>query len=370
MVSACYILSYYAPNYVRTRTLVKALQEIKNVKLYQARNSTKGFPRYFQTLSKLLFIRVFHNPNFYILGFRGYELFWAVRLMTLGKTLILDQMMSPYDSLVNERKIIRNQVPRWVVYFYEKSILYSSDLILTDTEAHKKFFQESFNVPSSKILTIPVGTDEELFHIGGPIHPLDKGSPFEVLFYGSFLPLHGIDIILKAASILRDSPIHFTLIGGQNAELSSFHQMVKEFDLNNVTHINWVEFEALPQQIARASIGLGGPFGNTGQARRVVTGKTLQFLAMAKAVIVGEIEDDGGFEDKVNCLVIPQGDEKALAEAISWAFDHQAELIQMGRQGHDLYQSRYSIKQISGKLREVFVGDVLPYDTGIGTSND
>jgi glycosyltransferase involved in cell wall biosynthesis len=151
-------------------------------------------------------------------------------------------------------------------------------------------------------------------------------------------------------------PIHFTLIGGNRLDLSGFHRMIEQLELKNVTHIDWVEFEELPRYIVQADIGLGGPFGNTGQAGRVITGKTFQFLAMAKPVIVG-ISDgkDDGFENKVNCLLVPQGNEKDLAEAILWAFEHGENLNQIGQLGYELYQSRYSIKQISGILRRVVI---------------
>ena len=130
--------------------------------------------------------------------------------------------------------------------------------------------------------------------------------------------------------------------------------MLEQFELKNVTHMDWVEFEELPRYIARADIGLGGPFGNTGQAGRVITGKTFQFLAMAKLVIVGKYNGkDAGFEDKVNCLLVPQGDAMGLAEAILWAFEHVEILDQIGQLGYDLYQSRYSIKQISEQLKRV-----------------
>ena len=360
MISVCYVLSYYSPDYVRTRTIVKALMGTPNVKLFQARNSHKGFFRYFQTLAKLLFIRLFYNPKIYILGFRGYEFYWVVRLMTLGKVLIFDHMMSPYDSLVNEQKKIKNHLIVKCILLFEKSILHNCDLVLTDTEVHKKYFQSTFNVPGSKILTIPVGADEELFYPDSSLPSIEKKTFFEVLFYGSFLPLHGVDIILKAVVLLRDYPIHFTFIGGNTKRRVNFQQMINEYGLKNVTHIDWVEFEDLPQMISQSDIGLGGPFGNTGQGRRVITTKTLQFLAMAKPVIIGKIEDDGGFEDKINSLVVPQGDEKVIADAILWAFQHQSELFQIGCRGRDLYQAKYSVKQISEKLNNIFLGEFLP----------
>jgi len=354
-VSVCYVLSYYSPRYIRTETLIKALQAIEGVQLYQARNSSKGIFRYVETFWKLIIIRVFFNPQYYILGFRGYEIFWVVRLITLGKILIYDHMMSPYDSLVNEHVTIRKGgILGRAIYLYERTILLASDLILTDTDLHRQYFHEVFNTPLQKIEAVPVGADEDVFRLDVSVNTTTGSNPFEVLYYGSFLPLHGMDVILRAAALLHDKPINFTLIGGNRLDLSEFHHMMEHLELKNVTHTDWVEFEELPSHIARAQLGLGGPFGTTGQAGRVITGKTFQFLAMAKPVIVGQYDGhDNGFEHKTNCLLVSRGDEKALADAILWAFEHEEELNRIGQLGYELYWARYSIEQIAGKLKRI-----------------
>jgi glycosyltransferase involved in cell wall biosynthesis len=319
----------------------------------------KGVWRYCQTLAKLAAIRIFKNPDVYILGFRGYEIFWLVRLITLGKPLVFDHMMSPYDSLLNERAAIRKGgfLAR-LVYLYERSILRRSAMILTDTAAHKALFQDLFNLPAESILAVPVGADEQLFRTAKPARTRDATAAFEVLFYGSFLPLHGVDIILGAASLLREVPIHFTLIGGYEANLPDIYRLIERLNLHNVTHTGWVDLAGLPQRIDQADVGLGGPFGNTGQARRVVTAKTFQFLAMRKPVIVGETEEDYGFRDKVNCLLVAQGDSPALAAAIQWAYDHPRQMEQIGQRGYDLFRSRYSISQISCILERSLFSEV------------
>jgi glycosyltransferase involved in cell wall biosynthesis len=353
--SVCYILSYRQPDYIRTRTLLSALQKIKPLALFQAINTSRGLWRYVQTLGKLIAIRFSKNPDTYILGFRGYELFWPVRLLTLGKRLIFDALMSPYDSLINERKSIKKgSLLDTLVYHYEKAILHNAEIILTDTAFHKTFFQELFALDPQKVVDIPVGADEQLFRAGAYPIKVEQSAPFEVLFYGSFLPLHGVDIILEAISQLQHLPIHFTLIGGDVT--NQYYQMIRQAGLKNITSIKWVEFEQLPRLIASADLGLGGPFGDTGQAHRVITGKALQFLAMAKPVIIGGISPEYGFEDQVNCLMPPQGDGQALAAAILWAFEHRSQLGQIGLKGFQLYQERYSIAQISEKMREVIFG--------------
>ena len=48
--SVCYILSYYSPNYARTATLIGALSDCKEIKLFQARNKSTGIARYIENV--------------------------------------------------------------------------------------------------------------------------------------------------------------------------------------------------------------------------------------------------------------------------------------------------------------------------------
>ena len=80
------------------------MQAADGVVLYQARNTARGFRRYFQTLAALIAVRLKFNPDVYLLGFRGHEFYWPLRHLVGEKPIILDALMSPYASLSNERK--------------------------------------------------------------------------------------------------------------------------------------------------------------------------------------------------------------------------------------------------------------------------
>ncbi|MEZ4646187.1 MAG: hypothetical protein R3E31_26280 [Chloroflexota bacterium] len=90
-IRVCYILSYYFPAYVRSQTIIDGLRKIPEVEVYTAVNTTTNFWRYAQTCINLLKIRIQHQPDQYILGFRGYELYWLIRLLTIGRPLIFDR---------------------------------------------------------------------------------------------------------------------------------------------------------------------------------------------------------------------------------------------------------------------------------------
>lgn len=351
----CYALSYYCPDYVRTRVLLNALEKADGLRLYRAVNSSRGFLRYLQTLSKLMLLRMRYHPDVYVLGFRGYEMFWPVRVITRGKPLVLDHMMSPYDSLRYEKRRIRSgSLIEKLLFWYEKSMLERADLILSDTSLSKTYLSETFQVDPSKIHIVPISTDETVFSKPSMKEDRPHGkASFEILFYGSFLPLHGIDVILNAASLVRDAPVRFSLIGGKRGNLRAFHTMVNSLGLKNVQHQQWVAFEDLPRLISRADLCLGGPFGGTGQARRVITGKTFQFLAMARATVIGLIDADYGFADKCNCLLVPQRDPEALAAAIIWGLYHRGELEEIGQEGWNLYQRQFSSDSIVRRLETV-----------------
>jgi glycosyltransferase involved in cell wall biosynthesis len=82
----------------------------------------------------------------------------------------------------------------------------------------------------------------------------------------------------------------------------------------------------------------------------VITGKASQCIALGKATVIGRIEEDDGFIDRVNCLLVEQADPKALAEAIRWAYMNRETLADIGARGRLLYNSRLSIHTISERL--------------------
>lgn len=360
----CYFLSYYFPEYIRTKTLMDALGSLDFIRLIKIINHSKGIIRYLESVYKLIKIKKTIDPDVYCIGFRGHELYWVIRMIVGKKTIIFDQMMSPYDSLLNERKMIKKgSLLEKIIYLYEKSILNNADMVLTDTIAHQQYFSKLFHINGKKIIPIPVSADEHLFNsnnIPKEIQiPINKDF-FKVFFYGSFLPLHGIDIILKAASrLVQYKKIVFILIGGKGTSLNIFNSMINDLKLPNVYHKTWVDYHQLPLWIADADICLGGPFGNTGQSQRIITGKTFQFLCMKKPTVIGKVPFETEFEDKKNCLIVNQGNPDELANAILWAYQHPTDIQHIGLKGYELYNHKFSHRYVKKNIQEVLESHVL-----------
>ena len=351
MIKVCYVLAYRAPHYVRTEAILQALQNIPEIELFVARNSNKCLFRYIESLVKLLKIRFKENPDIYVIGFRGHEIYWFIRVLANKKKIIFDEMMSPWDAFAGEKNnYSRSNFISKSLYLIEKKILHNADVVLTDTEVHVEFLTSLFELEKEKMIAIPVGTDEHLFSVSVNRKTEKQFSKFLVFFYATFLPLHGVDYVLEAASLLQDINVSFLIIGGRGRTkaLRKFTKKLNEYNLPNLNHKEWVEPEQLPKLIANSDLCLGGPFGGTPQARRVVTGKTYQFMCMGRPTVIGEIENlTPLFKDKENCLIVQQKNPTALADKVRWAFENPTPLKSIGENAKRLYWKEFSSQRIS-----------------------
>jgi glycosyltransferase involved in cell wall biosynthesis len=187
-----------------------------------------------------------------------------------------------------------------------------ADLVLADTDAHAAFFRREFGLPAGKVRTLRLGFEDDLFP---EAPPRALSGRFEVLFYGSFLPLHGVGTILSAAALLSGKGFRFTIVGdGQTRD---------EAD-RLATSIPSAEIE-MPGQVPvgrlrdliRDSDAVLGIFGTTAKARMVVPNKVYQGLASGRPLVTADTPAIREiFAPGTDLLTVPAGDHRALAEAL------------------------------------------------------
>ncbi len=357
------ITCYFDPDYVRARTIRAGLKADKRLKLMVIKNQHTGLLRYPEIVWKLLRLRFKDKPDVWLLTFRGQEILPLVLLLAWGKPVIFDEFIVPLAYATGEQHArsfavsVKHMLARLSKPFY-KWWLRQCHFILADTTAHAELSARLSQVNFRHYRVLPVGTDESVFK---PT-TLDKTQitvlPFRVFYYGNMLPLHGLPIVLEAIEQLKDrEDIEFLIVGGKR----SVERKVKAAQAGgaHLTYQAWIPFEQLPKTIYEAAVCLGGPFGNSPQAQRVITGKTYQFLACEAPLIVGASEATSEFfTDKQNALVVSQANAAALAKAIVWAAEHRSELVDIGRAGRRLYDREFSSSVIAAKLAAMV--DELP----------
>lgn len=218
--------------------------------------------------------------------------------------LLNDFFISNYDTYVNDRKKISKYNPRaWWKYLQDWINFRCSHYLLSDTYEHFKYWETLFGTFQGKLMVLPVLADQSVYY------PLDDDEVLtekkKILFYGSFIPLHGIDVILDAFKILEDEGLPFEAKVIGNGQIYS--AMKEKFDRLGLKQVE-MEGALLPEtELAneiRASDIVLGIFGESKKAQSVVPNKVYQSLACKKATITMEskaIEEFFGTSEIVSC---------------------------------------------------------------------
>ena len=146
MKKVCLITCYKQPDYIRAKTLRKAIGDIKDVELIVVKNKHTGLWRYIEVVGKLIAVRLTKHPDIYFLTFRGYEMLPITRLLTLGKPLIFDEFINLMEWVIDEHhKIKQKSLLAKFLYGNYRFWLKKVQLITTDTMSHAKYSANIFD---------------------------------------------------------------------------------------------------------------------------------------------------------------------------------------------------------------------------------
>jgi glycosyltransferase involved in cell wall biosynthesis len=182
-----------------------------------------------------------------------------------------------------------------------------------DTNEHIKYFSELFNTDEKKFIRIFVGSDDDVLFPKNNCATLNK--KFVIHFHGYFIPLQGIEYIIKAAHLLRKEDIFFNLIGNGQTYAKA-KALSEKLDIKKIEFIDSLPYEKLRDQMSQADICLG-IFGNTDKARRVIPNKAYEALAVGRPLITGDSSAIRElFTDRTNVLLSKMANENDLASKI------------------------------------------------------
>jgi len=235
--------------------------------------------------------------------------------------------------MVHDRKQVFVWSARALYYWLLDWVsMHVADIVLFDTHAHCAYARQTFCIPMSKTRRIWVGANADIFF------PRSRGESheiFTVLFFGTYIPLQGIEYIIDAARELRDEPIRFVIIGdGQERENIRIH--AEKFCVENVLFIQKIPQEKLPWEIARADICLG-IFGNTNKTGRVIPNKVYECLAMKKPVITADTSAARELLGSEDVLFVPVADGISLAEGILRLKNDSKKMDMLAQNGYNRY---------------------------------
>ncbi|KKQ53253.1 MAG: Group 1 glycosyl transferase [Microgenomates group bacterium GW2011_GWC1_38_12] len=349
MKTICFF-GIYDRNYSRNRILMVGFKK-NNWQVIECLVDPKkyhGWKKYWQLLNERKLLNI--EPDLVLVAYPGQTMVWLARLLFLRKLLVFDAFTSLYDSNVFDRRLYGQWSWRGGRDFLlDWHSLFLADRVLVDTHRNAKYFQKTFRIKAKKFIRVFVGTT-----IGSEFLTEEKRKKddniFLVHFHGHYIPLQGIEYIVKAAKILeKEKDIKFRIIG-HGQEFGKISQLVERLKSVNIEFSLEVSFVALKQMILESDLVLG-IFGITPKAERVIPNKVFEGLALGKAVLtadtpaIRELLIDGE-----NVLLCQAGNPKDLAQKIIFLHENPRLAEKIATNGQNLIVREINPQKLVKKL--------------------
>ena len=273
---------------------------------------------------------------------------WAIQRV-LGRRVVCDYLVGLKDTQIDRSSIPISPLKRKIFVWLENIIL-TKLITLTDTTEHIAYFSQIHAIQPYAMYALPVGT-RQVFLDSPPPPTETPNRPLIVQYLGSYIPFHGVEIILHAAAALEnEAEIQFELIGSGQT-LQEMRELAEQLKLQNTSFVaQYVKPPALFQHLKRASIFLG-VFGSSPKTSYVVSTKIFELMGLKRPLITADSASiRSHFQPGAHLLTVPPGDPLALADAIRELAASPELRKRLAEQAHAHLQRNYTPEKIGEKL--------------------
>jgi glycosyltransferase involved in cell wall biosynthesis len=286
-----------------------------------------------------------------IVGYPGQFDVYLARLLSWlrGKPLVWDVFMSIYLIALERGLDQRSSFTINWIRRIEGWGLRLPNRLIHDTEPYVQWLCETHDLEPDRFRLVPTGADDRIFQPAE--QPRAADGQFQVIYYGTFIPNHGVRYIIEAARFLTDeADIRFDLVG-DGPDRHKAESLVQEYGLSNVHFVGWLEPKDLIQQASQADLCLGA-FGTTPQSIMTVQNKLYEGLAMARPVVSGESDAvRQALKAGQEIYLCQRADGGSLAEAILELYRNPELRERLSSKGHRVFLEKYSLAQIGARYR-------------------
>ena len=254
------------------------------------------------------------GQDFYFVSYMGHFLVILMRLFT-KKPIVFDFYLSIYDMMCNDRKVYSpDSFLGKLTYWIEKRSLEKADYVIVDTNKLIESLSNMYGVSPDKFVRVPLTINEENV-VKKEVERYKE--EFTVLYVGSYIPLHGTEVIIEAARILQEQNEElFFLMIGQGPDHAKCKALAEKYHLKNIEFKGFMTLEELNYYYNAADINLG-LFSTGERANSVVLNKTNDSFRVGKPHLT--LETDAmkeAFSDNEDIFYTKDNSPETLAKRI------------------------------------------------------
>jgi glycosyltransferase involved in cell wall biosynthesis len=285
-----------------------------------------------------------HRPDALFVPYPAHPIVPEVRRVFAGP-LIADLFLSAHETLVEDRRRFRpGSLAARALRRLDRRACAAADLVLLDTPQHAAHVARLCDLAEARFGWVPIA-DPRAPDGATPYAPPRAGEPLEVLFFGTGVPLHGLEHLL--AAVARAPHVRLTLIGGSAADRARARALPQGCVRIGAEFVADAELRA---ELRRAHL-VAGIFSAGAKAARVVPFKVVHALAEGRPVLTADTPAVRALlQPGRDCMVCAPGDPSALACALTLAHGDAARLADIARCGRAAYEHGFSIASVGARL--------------------
>lgn len=266
----------------------------------------------------------------------------------LKKPLFFDPTIILWTTFTENIKVFnkRSFMSR-LLKLIETGIYKFPDIIFAETEYARHFFHENFRVPLEKLRVLYVGADDSIYKYS---KKEKNNQDFNIIYYGLFIHIHGVDVIAEGAKILQDNKDIKFLFVGKGLLYEETKSFAEKNNLKNMLFFPHITENNALSLLQTADVFLGF-LQDAPIVRRTIPNKVFQGLALGKAVITADTPSARSlFAHKENIYLVPPSNPHTFAKAVIELKQNSALREKIARNGYNLYKEKFTPKVIGKTL--------------------
>jgi glycosyltransferase involved in cell wall biosynthesis len=239
------------------------------------------------------------------------------------------------------------RLERWSIAF--------ADVVFTVNLACKKIFAAR-SCPADKIHVVMNSPDEEIFAFRASTSaPMERSTPFVIMYHGSILERNGLDLGVMALAIVRQRVpgAELRIYGDSTPFLETVMDAVRKNGLqDSVRCFGKQGLEEIVAAIDQCDVGIipnrRSVFTEINTPTRI-----FEYLSRAKPVITGRAPGVRDYFDDDALFFFELGDPEDLARSIAHVFAHPEEVPRVVKRGQQVYLAHRWSAERKGLVNQI-----------------
>jgi glycosyltransferase involved in cell wall biosynthesis len=262
----------------------------------------------------------------------------------LGAKVILDLHDPMPELMMTIFGLLENSSSVWLLKSLEKWSVRFADAVLTANKACKNVFAER-GCPLEKISVVMNSPDESIFEHREPsvrrLDGSDLSRPFVIMYHGSLVERHGLDLAVLALGKIKQSipGAELRIYGPNTSFLERVLDSVRQTNLGPaVRYLGLKKLEEVVEAIRDCDVGI---IPNRRSAFTVLNTPTriFEFLSQGKPVVAPRSQGILDYFNPQELVLFELGDADDLATKIKYVFEHPGEIAEMVERGQEAYRT-------------------------------